>query len=534
MTAKLDTWRAQLNGDFDADFILEGVGKGFNILDSTPQVIKKIETKNHKSALDRRSKVEKLLTEEILAGNYLVVTEKPDIISAIGAVDKPDSEDIRLIVDASLPEGEALNDYANPKKFDLDTVDQVTQVLKRGWYQAKIDLKSGYRSVPIATENYRYTGVKWKFDGASDYTYLVDTRLPMGASKSPSIFQRITSSVCRMMRKKGFFCYVYLDDFYVCDSSFSKCKRAYDYLWSLLTSLGFTINSKKSVSPRQCLVFLGIQIDSVTLSMKIPDVKILELKCELERWITLKSASKKSIQSLIGKMNWVARCVKASCPHMRSIIVLLKGLRQRSRRVRLTAEAKKDILWWQKFAMKFNGVSTWKSSLPDHVIATDASLSGGAAVYAGDFLYANWECDFPAIKSMSINILEMYVILLALRRWANRWRSQSVHIYTDSNVALYAISKGRMKSVIGMKIIKEIHMLSALMDIDIVLKRIDTKSNCFADALSRFDDPNFAEKALAMLMEYKLHKCPILCNPLSHMSHVSWLHLLQLWSTSRR
>ena len=128
MTAKLDTWRAQLNGDFDADFILEGVGKGFNILDSTPQVIKKIETKNHKSALDRRAKVEKLLTEEILTGNYLVVTEKPDIISAIGAVDKPDSDDIRLIVDASLPEGEALNDYANPKKFDLDTVDQVTQV----------------------------------------------------------------------------------------------------------------------------------------------------------------------------------------------------------------------------------------------------------------------------------------------------------------------------------------------------------------------------------------------------------------------
>ena len=100
----------------------------------------------------------------------------------------------------------------------------------------------------------------------------------MGVSKAPSIFQRISASVCRMMRRKGYICFVYLDDYYVRAESYRLCKEAYDYLWKLLTSLGFTVNVKKSISPRHCLIFLGIEINTNEQTLSIPNEKLVLLK----------------------------------------------------------------------------------------------------------------------------------------------------------------------------------------------------------------------------------------------------------------
>ena len=147
-------------------------------------------------------------------------------------------------MDASLPENGSLNSYAQPDHFSLENVDAAVKLLGKNWYQAKIDLRKGYRSVPISPKNFDFTGIKWKFAGDKDSTYLIDTRLCMGASKAPSIFQKITSAVCGMMRYRGYLCIVYLDDFYVCAETKEECQAAYDFLWGLLTDLGFTINIK--------------------------------------------------------------------------------------------------------------------------------------------------------------------------------------------------------------------------------------------------------------------------------------------------
>jgi hypothetical protein len=167
------------------------------------------------------------------------------------------------------------------------------------------------------------------------------------------------------------------------------------------------------------------------------------------------------------------------------------------------------------------------------VAVTDASLNGGAAAYAGDFIYTNWICDNPDLCGQSINVLELFAILMALRRWGLSWQRSYLCIYTDSNVALYSITKGRMDSLIGMNIIREIHLILATNNITLILKRITTKNNSFADALSRFDDVKFARYALSMLMDPGLHSCRVLCNPLHHMSLSSWHYLLQQWHDRR-
>ena len=51
-------------------------------------------------------------------------------------------------------------------------------------YCCKFDLKMAYSSVGIRPSQYHMSGIKWTFDGDKEVTYLVDTRLMMGASKS--------------------------------------------------------------------------------------------------------------------------------------------------------------------------------------------------------------------------------------------------------------------------------------------------------------------------------------------------------------
>ena len=85
--------------------------------------------------------------QKLKNNRYVICANKPTVISALGAVPKADSDDIRLIHDCSRPYGRRVNDYANPDSFSFNTVDTACEHIHKGYYMAKIDLKSAYRSV---------------------------------------------------------------------------------------------------------------------------------------------------------------------------------------------------------------------------------------------------------------------------------------------------------------------------------------------------------------------------------------------------
>ena len=101
-----------------------------------------------------RDKVENALLEEIAAGNYVISSKKPTIISALSAVPKPNSEEIRLIHDCSQPSGSAVNDYADAESFKYQSLQDAIKLLKPGYFMASIDLQHAYRSVGIHPNNF--------------------------------------------------------------------------------------------------------------------------------------------------------------------------------------------------------------------------------------------------------------------------------------------------------------------------------------------------------------------------------------------
>lgn len=160
-----------------------------------------VNMRNYKSATNPaiRPLVEKTIRDEIQQGNYVISATKPTVVSALGAIPKPNSTEVRLIHDCSRPHGHAVNDFISTRSFKFQTLDDAIKLLKPNYFMAKIDLKHAYRSVPIHPANYQATGCKWRFSGDDFDTYFYDTRLPFGAKSSPEIFHRLTQAVRRMI-----------------------------------------------------------------------------------------------------------------------------------------------------------------------------------------------------------------------------------------------------------------------------------------------------------------------------------------------
>ena len=409
LTNCLALWREELEHDPDADFLLAGISDGFRITDAGSEFSPAV-CKNYKSAtVQYKDQVQAQILHELMMGNYMVVSSPPKIISALGAIPKPDPNAIRLIRDCSRPEGGCLNSYASVTHFKYETVDDATKLITPNSYLAKVDLRSAYRSVPLHPDCFNATGLQWSFT-PDVTTYMVDTRLPFGASLSCAIFQRITNSVTRMMSKRGYTVISYLDDFLLVSPDKETCTHAYHTLLNLLHRLGFTINEDKIVPPTQELTFLGIVINSKDRTLALPERKLQELRESLYSWLDKRKVTKHELQKLIGKLNWAARVIRGGRTFLRRLIDLMGKLRSKHHRIRLNSEARADILWWYKCAQWFNGMAGFIDDvpMPSSAFTSDACLVGGAAHYGSDWFYTNWEIDYPEVANMHINELEMF------------------------------------------------------------------------------------------------------------------------------
>ncbi len=77
------------------------------------------------------------------------------------------------------------------------------------------------------------------------------------------------------LREQGIRLVIYLDDILILNASYSALLDDYRTVVSLLTSLGFIINYKKSVTiPQQSSDYLGVVIDSNHLSFSLPSAKV--------------------------------------------------------------------------------------------------------------------------------------------------------------------------------------------------------------------------------------------------------------------
>ena len=450
--------------------------------------------------------VEQQIRTEISNGRYKVCAEPPLLVSSLGAIPKPGGGKIRLIHDCSRPEGGALNDFATGEKFAYQTLKDAASLIQPNDFVGKIDLSNAYRSVKIHPDDYALTGLQWTFSGDEKSTYFQDQRLPFGAKKGPELFNRLTQAVRRIMEAQGGHKLVaYLDDFLCVGRTKEECMDTMKALMALLRRLGFSINYDKVEGPKQVLVFLGVEINTVSYTFSLTKSRVEELKGAVAQTLNLKQVTKRALQSIVGKLNWAAMVLYGGRPHLRRLIDRINCLRSPGHKTRVTSCMKSDLQWWIMNVELFNGTAPIAENRPSTSVCIDACDSGAGGYHNGDWYHMKWS-DWPEVEPYHINYKEVLALVPAVCLWGPRWRGKQVVVYSDNQAAVSIFNRGTAKDSRIMDALRRVFWASVRDDFRIRAVYYPGYRNVLADAASRLSNPGGWKRLSNALMSTYIYQ----------------------------
>jgi hypothetical protein len=496
-----------LSDDPDRDFLLSGIRYGFCIANSalidtcTPATVPNYVQDDHIAA------VEKAVSSELDHDHYRRASPSapPILINAIGCVMKKD-DTARIIHDLSRPLDGAANDLADDMECQLDSLEHICSVIAPGDILCKIDLRSAYRVVHIHPSNYAVTGLKWRLCSDISETVMYDTRLPFGARLSPAIFNRLTQSVCRFLRRAGFLrVFVYTDDFIIIESLIGTADRAFNLLRTQLRKLGFWIAYDKLEGPCTCLVYLGAELDTSQMTVRITDSRLAKLQSEIKEVNRRSHSSLRQLQRLIGKMNFACVGVRGGRAFMRRLHDAANLLAHQSHRIKHDGGMKADLRWWEDNMDFFNGkrlpLHPVDLSRPLLCVSADACIDGAGAFFQGDWVYSAWSVDLPHLFHLPICYKEAAALCLAADRWAASWVGSHIIMLSDSTVATAIVPRLTCAEPLLMPMLRRLFLLTEQFNFSFEVQHIAGINNRAADTISRLHEPGGPRKLLHLLRD---------------------------------
>ena len=137
--------------------------------------------------------------------------------------------------------------------------------------------------------------------------YYVDLFLPFGLYSSPALFNKYANAHQYTMQiNKVQDLLQYLDYYFTVGPPDSPvCARKIATMIAMCVELGFTINPQKVTKPTTTTNFLGGDIDSINMEIRIDPSHLSEIICLLKAISGLQSASRQTILLLVGKLYFV-------------------------------------------------------------------------------------------------------------------------------------------------------------------------------------------------------------------------------------
>ena len=232
------------------------------------------------------------------------------IVSPLYVVPKSTPGKFRLIHDLSHPKTNSVNLHIDDSEksvqyCSLVDVARYLVLMKRdqSWWMSKVDLKDAYRCVPIHRDDWRYLGMKFQDK------YFCDTCLPMGLGTSCRIFTEVSNALAWIFKQQNprAAIFNYLDDFLIMAADKEQCQSALDSFLATLEYNGFPFSHEKTVLPCQSIEFLGLGVNSQSMSYFIPDAKRVKAVDMITTFLEKNRQSVLTIQKLVGKLTFLCQ-----------------------------------------------------------------------------------------------------------------------------------------------------------------------------------------------------------------------------------
>ena len=220
--------------------------------------------------------------------------------------------------------------------------------------------------------------------------------------------------------------------------------------------------------------------------MRVDQTKCAELRKELGNWYRRTVATKSEIQSILGKLMWIARAVKYSRCFVLRIIAEVKKLTSQKQKCTLSLAIRKDLLWWKEYLHVFNGVELLVSNTVSVQVAGDACPVGMGSWNPN--LKEYFSTKFPFLlqdSQIPIHIKEFICVIMAVKLWGMHWSGKRCEIFCDNDSVCDVITYLKPKDSEMQKYLREFLFWVCKFNFHPTVSKIGTKENDIADFLSR-------------------------------------------------
>ena len=483
MTERYDWWKANTNDKLVLNIVKNGYELPF---DTTPQ---RKNCKNSQSAYEHEAFVTEAIQELVKAGSAIKIQEQPHIVAALSVDDKkPDK--LRLIWD-----GRPVNVNISLNKRKWQTLHDSRHSVSRGTRFIKLDLKSGYHHVPIATHCWKYMGFEWNGEW---YVYTV---LPFGLSPAPEVFMKVTNVLVKKWRREGINVILHWLDDFVFDVGFDK-NLAMDIVKHILKDFhdsGLVVSYKKSEFDCDTIIeAVGFVIDSTKYVFKAP----MEFQEKFIRFYNQTLKGRKRVPArLQAKFCGLLQCKRLAygCAvgfYSKPVYAIMNQAAYWNQYVDIDTNTRELMQDFINRIHDFNGQDIqWPADCS--VLDTDASdFAYGATLWEKGLTDGHIDVSnmLPAeVVEESSTYRELYAILRAIQKLQNPLASKKVKrllIRTDSQSAFWILLKGRSHKQPLHELARDIFFHLLNMNITWKVEWIPRGLNQYADYLSKIIDKN--------------------------------------------
>ena len=171
-----------------------------------------------------------------------------------------------------------------------------------------------------------------------------------------------------------------------------------------------------------------------------------------------------------------------------------------NKRTKLSEGCREDIVWWDRYLRRFNGVEMLYASDPlgltldqlldtgAHVNCGDAQPLGGGSYFGSEY----WSGPFPPwlqTDTVPIHIKEFWVVIVSAWVWGEQWQGRMVYIFCDNSAVVEVLDKERPRDPVMQELLREFLYIVCTRRFTPIFRKIGTKENSTADFISRCHDP---------------------------------------------
>ena len=252
--------------------------------------------------------------------------------------------------------------------------------------------------------------------------------------------------------------------------------------------LGLGVNLAKSdLTPAQDFVYVGVRFRTQAGVCLPPPDRVKSARGAIRHLLRVWVASARLWLSLLGILSSLEKLVPLGRLHIRPVHFCLRrqfaiGVHCLGRQVALDAAAETALRWWLP-SQHLEARASLGRFQPDLTLYTDASTLHWGAHAVGFRAAGSWSREE---RALSINCLELLVVIRALRADPPFWRGKRLLVASDNTTAVaYINHQGGTRSMTLMDLTYQLFGVTLDLGMTIWARHIPGRLNRTADLLSR-------------------------------------------------